>query len=387
VNMHCIAIIPARGGSKRIYKKNIRPLLGKPLVTYSIEQALAARHIDRVYVSTEDKEIASIASRGGAEIINRPAKLATDTASTEDVIFDALRQLKLQNIEPEYVVLLQPTSPLRYPSDIDGAITKILSDGSDSLLSVCRNNRFLWLSDMKALNYDYKKRPRSQEKEWEFIENGSIYITKVETFMKKKNRLAGKISFYEQPNECAFEIDDEFDWKLLEFLIRKYYITQFFKDRLSKIKLFLMDVDGVLTDGGIYYDSSGEQLLKFNRQDGKGIELLRDNGYITGIISAEDSEIAKRRFEKLKIEHIFLKCREKSKALDSILSKVGISEEEVLFIGDDIQDIPIIERVGFSACPSNAVDVVKDRSLYLCKRSGGSGAVREVIDLLLCGSY
>ena len=89
----------------------------------------------------------------------------------------------------------------------------------------------------------------------------------------------------------------------------------------------------------------------------------------------------------MKIEHIFLKCREKSKALDSILSKVGISVEEVLFVGDDIQDISVMERVGFSACPSNAVDVVKDRSLYLCKRSGGSGAVREVIDLLLGGSY
>ena len=387
MNMHCIAIIPARGGSKRIYKKNIRPLLGKPLVTYSIEQALAARHIDRVYVSTEDKEIASIASRGGAEIINRPAKLATDTASTEDVIFDALRQLKLQNIEPEYVVLLQPTSPLRYPSDIDGAITKILSDGSDSLLSVCRNNRFLWLSDMKALNYDYKKRPRSQEKEWEFIENGSIYITKIETFMKKKNRLAGKISFYEQPNECAFEIDDEFDWNLSEFLMKKFYISRQLCNRLSKIKLFLMDIDGVLTDGGVYYSNKGEYLLRFNRQDGKGIELLRNNGYITGVISSEDSKIVRTRLEKLKIAHIFLNCKEKSKILDVIISKMKITEEEVLFIGDDIQDIPVMERVGFSACPSNAVDVVKDKSLYLCKRSGGNGAVREVIDLLLCGSY
>jgi len=383
VSVPILAVIPARGGSKRIYKKNIRPLLGKPLIAYSIEQAIEAKYVDKVYVSTEDAEIAAIASKAGAGVINRPAKLASDISSTEDVIFDALRQLRLQNIEPEYIVLLQPTSPLRYPSDIDGAITRILNEGSDSLLSVCKNNRFFWSKEAKSLNYDYKHRPRSQDKEWEFIENGSIYITKVEAFMKKKNRLAGKISFYEQPNECVFEIDDEFDWKLLEFLIRKYYTTQFFKDRLSKIKLFLMDMDGVLTDGGIYYDSKGERLLKFNRQDGKGIELLRDNGYITGVISAENSEIAKKRFEKLKIEHIFLKCREKSKALDSIMSKAGISEEEVLFIGDDIQDIPIIDRVGFSACPSNAINAVKEKSLYMCKKEGGAGAVREVIDLLL----
>ena len=384
--MNFIALIPARSGSKRIYKKNTRPLLGRPLVTYAIEQALAARRIDRVYVSTEDGEIAGVASRAGAEIINRPARLAIDTTTTEEVIIDALKQLQSQNIKPTHIVLLQPTSPLRYSSDIDRAIEKIIADGSDSLLSVCANNRFLWSHDIKPVNYDYMHRPRSQDKKWEFIENGSIYITKTETFIKGKNRLGGKISFYEQPVECSFEIDDKFDWELLEFLMRKYYIPTQMRSRLAKIKLFLMDVDGVLTDGGIYYDSKGERLLKFSRQDGKGIELLRNKGYIIGVISAEDSDIVKERLKKIGVRHVFLNCKEKSKALNSIMSEAGVSGDEVLFIGDDVQDIPVIERVGFSACPSNAVDTVKEKSLYLCKRSGGSGAVREVVDLLL-GEY
>lgn len=381
--MSFAAIIPARGGSKRIEKKNLRPLLGKPLVLYTIEQVLDAERIDRVFVSTEDREIAALSAKAGAGVIPRPPELALDTTSTEEVMIDAVKQLQGQSLSFTHVVLLQPTSPLRYSSDINGAIREILGGSDDSLLSVCRNSRFLWSRDLKPLNYDCRRRPRSQDKEWELVENGSIYITRVETLLKERNRLGGKIACYEQPEECGFEIDTEFDWGLLEFLMRKFYLPGKLGQRLSEIRLFLMDLDGVLTDGGVYYDSGGERLLRFSRLDGMGIELLKAHGYGTGVISSEGSEIARVRLEKLGIEHVFLSCKEKAKAVESIMAKVGVSEREVLFIGDDLQDLPVLERVGFSASPSNGVEAVKEKVLYRCERSGGSGAVREVVDLLL----
>lgn len=377
-----IAIIPARGESKRLYKKNIKLLLGKPLVKYSIEQALSTKCIDKVYVSTEDEEIADISIRAGAEVINRPGELSQDTTSTEEVILHAIEELSLNGINPEYIVLLQPTSPLRYSSDIDRTIEKLFNENVDSMLSVCANDRFLWLSNKESFNYDYKKRPRSQDKEWEFIENGAIYVTRTEIYKHEKNRLGGKIAFYIQPPECAFQIDNQFDWELVEYLMKKYYIRHQYKNRLSKIKCFLMDVDGVLTDGGVYYDTNGERLLRFNRQDGKGIELLKSHGYDIGVISAERSEVVKKRLQKIGIDKSFLGIKDKLEVFNSILAEGNYLSDEVLFIGDDVQDLELIERAGFSACPSNAVRVIRNKAIYVCERSGGNGAVREVIDLL-----
>ncbi len=378
-----IAIIPARGGSKRIHRKNVKRLAGRPLIYYSIEQAIMAERVDRVYVSTEDEEIASLAFETGAEVIKRPDELAQDVTPTEDVVLHALQVIGTYGIQPEIVVLLQPTSPLRYPHHIDEAVELLEREEGDSLLSVCENDKFLWLPDKKPLNYDYKNRPRSQEKEWELVENGSIYITKTELYLKEKNRLGGKILFYRQPPECAFEIDTLLDWEIMEFLMRRYYVIRRYGSYLSKIRCFMIDVDGVLTNGGVYYDVDGERLLRFDRQDGKGVELLKAHGYVVGVISSEDSSIVKKRLEKIGVDFFYLGCRDKGKLFSDILRRNSWTEEEILFIGDDIQDLEIMRRVGFSAAPANAVEMVKRESMYVCEREGGRGAVREVVDLLL----
>jgi len=144
-----------------------------------------------------------------------------------------------------------------------------------------------------------------------------------------------------------------------------------------------LGVDGVLTDGGVYYDSKGERLLKFNRRDGKGLELLRKFGYIVGAMTSENSQIVKKRAKKLKFDFFLYGVRDKRQSLNSILKKYKVTLEEVLFIGDDIQDLRILEDVGFSACPFDSIEAVKNKCVYICKNKGGEGAVREVIDLLL----
>ncbi|MHA1252132.1 MAG: cytidylyltransferase domain-containing protein, partial [Candidatus Helarchaeota archaeon] len=305
-----VALIPARGGSKGIPRKNIKMLYNKPLLAYSIEQSLYSENIDETYVSTDDNLIKKISFKYGAKVIERPFNLATDTASTESVMIHAAEYL---NYDFDYMVLLQPTSPLRFSWQIDEAIELILNKKGDSLLSVCENDAFLWDPNGNSINYDYKKRPRRQDKKWELRENGSIYITKKELLLKENNRLGGKIIFYKMPKWMSFEIDNNFDFQLVEWILKTKFIKddKNLKKLIRKIKLFICDVDGVFTNGSVYLNSNGNEILKFSRIDGKGIELLKGKGINIAIISSEYSEIIKLRMKKLNINNIYLGVKNK----------------------------------------------------------------------------
>lgn len=218
-----LAIIPARGGSKSIPRKNVKPLDGKPLIAYTIEAALGSKIVDRVVISTEDEEIANLTQGYGAEVIMRPMELATDSAPTEPVLEHVVNYLKeVERYEADVIVLLQPTSPLRNSQHIDKALETFFSNKYNSLLSVCSSHSFLWRVDNKGLyplNYDFQNRPRRQDKEPEYRENGAIYITKYDILMHKHNRLGGKIGLYIMPAADSWEIDTEFDFRLCEQLI------------------------------------------------------------------------------------------------------------------------------------------------------------------------
>lgn len=216
-----ISIIPARGGSKGIPRKNVKLLNNKPLIAYSIEQSLHSKLINKTYVSTEDNEIKRISKEYGAEVIDRPQELAGDIVSTEAVILHVAEYLKN---DFNYMVLLQPTSPIRYPRQIDKAIELIIKEKGDSLLSVYKNEYSLWNNNGSPINYDYKNRLRRQDRDWEFVENGSIYITKKEILINEKNRLGGKILMYKMPKWMSFEIDEIFDFELIEWLLNSKYL-------------------------------------------------------------------------------------------------------------------------------------------------------------------
>jgi len=158
---------------------------------------------------------------------------------------------------------------------------------------------------------------------------------------------------------------------------------QSIKSRLHKIKLLLLDVDGVMTDGGIYLSNSGDEFKKFNIQDGYGITKLRSAGFKIGIITGRVSNIVTKRAEELGITEVHQNLENKLETYEHIKAKWKLSDEEVAYIGDDEFDLPVLERVGFSASPSDAVPSVKKRVHFVCTRSGGNGAVREVIDLIL----
>lgn len=157
------------------------------------------------------------------------------------------------------------------------------------------------------------------------------------------------------------------------------------RSKLKKIKLLLLDVDGVMTDGGVYIAESGDRLKKFNIQDGYGIIKLQQRGVKVGIITGGNSKMVQRRAEELGITEVYQNFDDKIIAYEQVKAKLNLRNEEVAHIGDDELDLPVLARVGFSAAPADAVQSVRKQVDYVCKRKGGEGTVREVIDLLLQG--
>lgn len=220
-----VAIIPARGGSKGLPGKNILPLAGKPLIVWSVEQALSARSVDRVIVSTDDEEIASISKLAGAEVIYRPMAISGDEASSESALRHVLDTLSEQCEAPDNVIFLQCTSPIRSPGCIDQAFKEYASKAADSLLSVTPSHRFLWELSADGYgepkNYDPLHRPRRQEMDNTYQENGSIYIFSRAMFERTGSRLGGKIALFVMEEETSYEIDSSTDFAIVEMLMKQ----------------------------------------------------------------------------------------------------------------------------------------------------------------------
>lgn len=155
------------------------------------------------------------------------------------------------------------------------------------------------------------------------------------------------------------------------------------KINLENIKLLIMDVDGVLTDGGIIINEDGTESKRFNVQDGHGIKMLQRAGYKTAIISGRDTNVTTLRASQLGIEYVYQNCLQKLPAFEKILADTGLNADEIAYIGDDVLDIPVVKRAGFGVAVANAVDELKEHADFITQKSGGHGAVREVIEYLL----
>ncbi len=224
--MHTVAIIPARGGSKGLKEKNIYPVAGKPLLAWTVLQALASTSIERVFVTTDDEAIAKVASEYGAEVIVRPLELAGDKASSESAILHASGVIERDyNMPLSTIVFLQATSPLRKPDDIDRAVGLFIREGADSLISVTRaDDLTLWESragKWASVNFDYRNRGMRQDRPTQFIENGSIYIFKPETLTFFGNRIGEKLTAYEMEFWQTWEIDTLEEIDLIEYFMYK----------------------------------------------------------------------------------------------------------------------------------------------------------------------
>jgi N-acylneuraminate cytidylyltransferase len=230
--MNIVAMIPARGNSKSILGKNIMSFCGKPLIAWSIEQALASVLVNGVYVSTDDKKVADISKKYGARIIKRPAALATDTSSSEEALIHGLDEIEKKGKESvDIVVFLQATSPLRESTDIDNALQKFIDECPDSLFSGAVLEDFLIWGMVKgkftSVNYDYKNRGLRQDRGKQYVENGSFYIFRPEILRREKNRLGGKVAVYEMEFWKSCEIDSYKDVEICQYYMRNKLLNKF----------------------------------------------------------------------------------------------------------------------------------------------------------------
>lgn len=380
------AFIPVRGGSKSIPLKNIKPFCGKPLVCWNIEALEACPEVDEVIVATDSDDIwNTVESRNYKKttLYRRSAENACDTASTESVM---LEYIHYANLDAENIfMLVQATSPLTETRHFTEALQMYAKGEYDSIITCVRNYRFFWNEDGTSMNYDYMNRPRRQNFNGMLMENGAFYINTVGNILSNGNRLGGKIGIYEMPEYTATEIDEPDDWIILENLMRKHVLAHHISEK-PQIKLFISDIDGTLTDGGMYYSENGDELKKFNTRDGMGFGMLRKAGIKTAIITSEDRQLNQRRAEKLQLDYLVQGKREGGKlaAAKAMCDELGITLHEVAYIGDDINCIDLLSAVGIAACPYDAHQRVKDiPNIKVMNKKGGEGCVRELIDSIL----
>ena len=222
-----IAIIPARGGSKGLPGKNIRPLNGKPLIAYAVEEGLKAKHIDRVIISTDDEEIARIAVEYGAELpFMRPAELATDTAMAVDNYIYTINRLEKEGGKPiESFVVLQPTSPLRIAEDIDGAVDLFEQKGADSVVSYCREaHPVTWHKYLdeegRFVNIFEDTLKNRQDNRVSYYPNGAVYVFKT-SIIRQRKYFTDKSYAYIMPKTRSVDIDFIEDFEYAEFLLKR----------------------------------------------------------------------------------------------------------------------------------------------------------------------
>jgi N-acylneuraminate cytidylyltransferase len=382
---HVIAIIPARGGSKRIPGKNLMAVAGRPLVAHSISHAQASRLVSEVYVSTESDEIAAVARAHGAQVITRPQELAGDEATSESALLHVLDERNRQGLpDPDLVVFLQCTSPVRHADDIDRAVEKLVDEEADSLFSACENNRLIWaLKDGQpySLSYDYHSRRREQDMEVQYRENGSIYVFRPEVLRKHGNRLGGRIAVYEMDYWSSFQIDAGEHAELIEWVLRRPgYRSE--PEWPKNLGLVVFDFDGVMTDNGVEVNEHGDETVRCDRGDGWGIGRLRDAGVPMVVLSTEEHPVVAARCRKLKLPCV-QGCSDKVASLTTLLAEKSIDPADVIYVGNDVNDLGCLRMVGMPVAVADAHPEVIAASKFVLTKKGGRGAVREFCDLLL----
>ncbi len=383
----CCAIIPARGGSKGIVGKNVRVLGGRPLIAHTLLAARAAERVDKVVVSTDDALIADVSRACGAEVVWRPAELASDTASSESALLHALATLQReQGYEPELVAFLQCTSPLTTAEDIDGTIAALLDARADSALSVTRFHYFVWKAagrEALGVNHDKRVRLRRQDREPEFLETGAVYAMRTAGFLQAKHRFFGTTVFHEMPAERVCEIDELVDLEVAELRLRQRAQAARAAVLPAKIEALVMDFDGVHTDDRVLVDQDGREAVFCSREDGLGLELLRKQvAFPLLVLSKEKNPVVLARCKKLGIACLS-GIDAKLPALERWCGEQGASLAGTIYVGNDVNDNECLAAVGCGVAVADAHHDAKRHARLLLEQPGGQGALRELCELIL----
>ncbi|MDL5203430.1 N-acylneuraminate cytidylyltransferase [Streptomyces sp. ALI-76-A] len=390
-----LAVIPARGGSKGVPAKNLAPVGGVPLVTRAVRECRATRLVTDVVVSTDDQAIAAAARQAGAEVVLRPAAIAGDTATSEAAVLHAMDAHEALHGAPVDVVLLvQCTSPFIAREDIDGVAGAVADNGADTAVTVAPFHGFIWRdADTEAtsddatggygVNHDKSFRPRRQDRPQDLLETGAAYAMEATGFREHQHRFFGHTELVRTDPARVLEIDDPHD------LARARALAPLFDaDRpgalptADDIDAVVLDFDGTQTDDRVLIDADGKEFVSVHRGDGLGIAALRRSGLNMLILSTEQNPVVAARARKLKLP-VLHGIDRKDLALKQWCEEQGIAPERVLYVGNDVNDLPCFALVGWPVAVASAHDVVRGAARAVTTVPGGDGAIREIASWIL----
>lgn len=395
-----LAVVPARGGSKSIPRKNIRPLAGHPLLAYSIAAGLQAGSVTRVILSTDDEETADIARGYGAEVpFLRPSGLATDTTPDLPVFQHALAWLESEEgYRPDVVVQLRPTSPVRPVDCVDMAVRTLLANPeADSVRGVVpsgQNPYKMWTINVDdhlepLLSNDLEEpynMPR-QELPQTYWQTGHIDAIRP-AVIKEKNSMSGNVILPLLIDPMyTVDIDTLRDWQRTEWLML-HGDLEFVRPRTGsrawpeKIELVVLDFDGVMTDNRVWVDADGRELVAAHRGDGWGIAQLKGLGIEIVVLSRETDPVVAARCNKLDLPCV-QGLKDKVDTLEQMITERGIDPANTIYLGNDVNDLPCFPVVAFAVAVADAHPEVIVRADMVLDQPGGHGAVRELCDLLI----
>ena len=420
-----LAVIPARGGSKGVPAKNLLPVGGVPLVARAVRECRAARLVTDVVVSTDDQAIAAAAREAGAEVVLRPAAIAGDTATSEAAVLHAMDAHEaLHGAAVDVVLLVQCTSPFIVGEDLDGVAGAVVENGADTALTVAPFHGFIWrdadddpaVVDTRAtqavgggttvanttatdggygVNHDKSFRPRRQDRPQDLLETGAAYAMDAAGLREHKHRFFGRTELVRTDPARVLEIDDPHD------LARARALAPLFDANLPHSRLrssggtpigalptaddidaVVLDFDGTQTDDRVLIDSDGREFVSVHRGDGLGIAALRKSGLTMLILSTEQNPVVAARARKLKIP-VLHGIDRKDLALKQWCEEQGIAPERVLYVGNDVNDLPCFALVGWPVAVASAHDVVRGAARAVTTVPGGDGAIREIASWIL----
>jgi len=401
--LEVLAVIPARGGSKGIPRKNIKDFAGYPLIAYSIVAATQSKLVTRTIVSTDEEEIAAVARQYGAETpFLRPAEIAQDNTTDLPVFQHVLSWLKEnEGYVPDVVVQLRPTSPVRPLACVDDAVNMLLSHpDADSVRGVVEADQCpykMWLIDTtsgtmspllgvdgisEAYNAPRQKLPKAY---WQI---GHIDAIRPRAIVEQ-NSMSGKVIMpLIMDPRFTVDLDNLRDWHQGEQLVKEGCLLMVdpANQRRSlpeNISLLVMDFDGVLTDNRVWVNDKGEESIAANRSDSLGLSILREKtGVECLVISKERNLVVEARCRKMQVP-VMQAVDDKAAALKKVMIEKGLTSTEVIYMGNDTNDLPCFPMVGYTVAPADAHPEVARQADLVLTLNGGHGAVRELCDILL----
>ena len=398
-----LALIPARGGSKGIPRKNIRSFAGYPLIAWSITAAKQAACVTRIIVSTDDEEIASVGREYGAETpFLRPAEFAQDQTPDLPVFEHTLKWLEEnEDYHPEVVIQLRPTSPIRPKDCVDRAVNILLehkdADCVRGVVPAGQNPYKMWhfagedqpmqpLLEVEGIPEPYNA-PR-QILPPVYWQTGHIDAIRVSTIKQKKSLTGDVLYPLVIDARYAVDIDTLSDWAKYEALANatREIVTPGKAKRPmpEKIDLIICDFDGVITDNRVWVDQEGAEFVAAYRSDSMRLKELRAVGIEVMILSSEPNRVVEARAQKMGLEAIHgIGVHDKGRVMRDLLQQKKVQAANVIYIGNDLNDLPCFDVAGWSVAVADAYPEVVRAADHTLSRPGGHGALRELIDLIL----